>query len=453
MADKAIQPQVTALEAGPGPGPDLRRENMALRKLVTAYRYLSDLATQNGDLRSIAQLIAGSAQATVAVVSPALAILAAAQPGGTEDSAAERVRDDVVHPRLGEVLRAAEAARRALRFPDPDGRTTVIVAPVLVGNAVAAYVLVLDAPGPSGEDSTLLLTEHAATICGVIVGREHIVAHAAGQARGDLVEGLLAGRGEPDELRRWARHLGYDTDADHQVLCVLLDPAPGPDGAAAAADGPAGPDAVSRAAALAERLAVVQAPDAIIAQRDDEIVVVLPVYDGAAPPGRAVRLGELCLSRLAEQAPAVTATVCVGGICRDAGTIARSYGQARRTADTLRRLRVHSSVVAFDDLGVRRLLLEVPGIGQLRDFARDVLGGLMTGDSDAASAYLATLACYFRENSSLRKVAASMHVHPNTVSYRIRRAQDLTGLDFSSYRDRLMAQVALEILDTIGASA
>jgi DNA-binding PucR family transcriptional regulator len=39
-----------------------------------------------------------------------------------------------------------------------------------------------------------------------------------------------------------------------------------------------------------------------------------------------------------------------------------------------------------------------------------------------------------------------MHLHPNTVSYRIRRAQEFTGLSFSLYRDRLMAEVAVEIL-------
>jgi sugar diacid utilization regulator len=424
-------------------GGTLQRENQTLRKLVTAYRYLSDMAAQDGDFRSIAQLIAGSAGATVAVVSPALAILAAAQPGGTEHSATERVREVVVHPRLGEVLTAARAARRALRFPDADGSSTVIVAPVLVGNDVTGYVLVLDVPDPASEDSTLLLTEHAATICGVIAGREHIIAHAAGQARGDLVEGLLSGRGDATELRRWARHLGYDADNDHQVVCMLLEV---PD-----RQGPQrGLDAVGRAAELAERLAVVQAPDAIVVRRDDEVVLVLPVLAGPTGSGRAARLGELCLRRLAEQAPEVAAAICIGGTCRDAVTIARSYGQARRTADTLRRLRVHSSVVAFDELGVRRLLLEVPGLAQLREFAREVLGGLLAEDSESAATYLATLACYFRENNSLRKVAISMHVHPNTVSYRIRRAQDLSGLDFTSYRDRLMAQVALEILDIVG---
>ena len=37
-------------------------------------------------------------------------------------------------------------------------------------------------------------------------------------------------------------------------------------------------------------------------------------------------------------------------------------------------------------------------------------------------------------------------MHPNTVAYRIRRVQEITGLKLDTYRDRLMAQVAIEIV-------
>ena len=41
-------------------------------------------------------------------------------------------------------------------------------------------------------------------------------------------------------------------------------------------------------------------------------------------------------------------------------------------------------------------------------------------------------------------------MHPNTVAYRIRRIQEITGIQLDNYRDRLMAQVALEIIDALG---
>jgi DNA-binding PucR family transcriptional regulator len=38
------------------------------------------------------------------------------------------------------------------------------------------------------------------------------------------------------------------------------------------------------------------------------------------------------------------------------------------------------------------------------------------------------------------------------VAYRLKRVEHLTNLDLSRYRDRLMAQVAVEILDVVGGT-
>ncbi len=148
--------------------------------------------------------------------------------------------------------------------------------------------------------------------------------------------------------------------------------------------------------------------------------------------------------------PEAVITIGIGGTCRDPAEIARSYGQARRTIDAVQRLGRQGQVVAFEDLGVHRLLLQVPDLAELRSFAAEILGKLSGQERQRGTELLATLACYFRENSSPQRTARSLHVHPNTVAYRIRRIQEITGIQLDNYRDRLMAQVALEIIDALG---
>ena len=109
-----------------------------------------------------------------------------------------------------------------------------------------------------------------------------------------------------------------------------------------------------------------------------------------------------------------------------------------------------SAVTAFEDLGIHRLLLQVPDLSELRSFADDVLGKLSRTERDRRSEYLTTLACYLRENSSPQRAARFLHVHPNTVAYRVKRIEEITGLSLDNYRDRLTTQVALEILDALG---
>ncbi|MGH3202911.1 MAG: PucR family transcriptional regulator, partial [Streptosporangiaceae bacterium] len=179
------------------------------------------------------------------------------------------------------------------------------------------------------------------------------------------------------------------------------------------------------------------------------IVAAAPEEPGPAAMD-ARRLAHACLARLAELFPAAKVVIGIGGPCRDPREVARSYAQAQRTTQTLKRLGRASTVSAFGDLGILRLLLQVPDLSELRSFAADVLGKLAVHEQEHKSEYLTTLACYFRENNSPQRASRILHVHPNTVAYRVKRIEEITGLRLDNYTDRLIAQVALEILDALG---
>ncbi len=434
----------------------VQHENALLRELVTVYQHLTGLTLQDADVSTVARLLAERTNATVAVVSRGLEILAAASADPGDDTV-DFVRAYLATPRLGTVLHSTAQTRRSLRLPDvgdaaragsggvrgaqsPAGG--VIVAPILVGDDVPAYLMTFGTDR-QGDDMSLLVTEHAATICGVILGRERVVAAAARQVRDDLVEGLLIGSGRDNgEVARWARHLGYDATREHRILAVSFEAGPArPPGAAAAAR--------KRLSAAIDHFFTARVPGAITSIRDDEVVIVVPEPEDRRA-AEAARLSAGCLARMRDMFPEAVVTIGIGGTCRDPADIARSYGQARRTIDAVLRLGRQGQAVAFEDLGVHRLLLQVPDLAELRSFAAEILGKLGGQDRQRGSELLTTLACYFRENSSPQRTARSLHVHPNTVAYRIRRIQEITGIDLDNYRDRLMAQVALEIIDALG---
>jgi sugar diacid utilization regulator len=90
-------------------------------------------------------------------------------------------------------------------------------------------------------------------------------------------------------------------------------------------------------------------------------------------------------------------------------------------------------------LDVVRLHRKPPGVYELDDLvleyqlsrpspARDRLAGLLdplAGKTDL----LMTLRCYLDNARNRRQTAADLHVHANTVDYRLRQVGRLTGLD------------------------
>jgi hypothetical protein len=418
--------------------PTVARENVALRTLIGLYRHLSSLATQDVGITGVVELIAERVDTTVAVIDDKLAILAAAVAGGSTTDAARFFLGRLNHPRLVQVLEVVGPSRRALRMPRVEGAAPIIVAPIPVGDSVPAYLLTLDDECGDGEDLRLLVSEHAATVCGVILGRERIIAASATQVRYDLVEGLLSGMGsDDDEVRRWAAHLGFEDGREHRVLSIVMN-----------GDGQSN-ELTRRITEAVERFFTTRVPQAITAVRETEVAVVLPESESTSQ--RADPLAHACITKVGEMFSARVVSVGIGRVCRSALEIASSYSDARRSVDVALRLGRVGTVAAVEDLGIHQLLLQIADLGQLSSFAREVFRGLLSQvKDDTTEVYLSTLACYFRENNSPRRAAGHLHVHPNTVAYRVRRVEQLSALDFSTYRDRLMAQVALEIVDAIG---
>lgn len=80
----------------------------------------------------------------------------------------------------------------------------------------------------------------------------------------------------------------------------------------------------------------------------------------------------------------------------------------------------------------------------------DLLGGHVAwfarSDADGRTDYIRTLMAYFDHGGDVGAAAESLFMHPNTVRYRLRRMQDLTGLRLDDPVDRFVAELQLRVL-------
>ncbi len=119
----------------------------------------------------------------------------------------------------------------------------------------------------------------------------------------------------------------------------------------------------------------------------------------------------------------------------------RSHDQARHARRVARLSHVEPSTIAYRDCAVAAMLSA--DIDQARSYVSDVLGKILIRDD--ADRLLETVAIYQQEHLSPNRAAQRLHVHPNTVSYRIRRVLDASGeTDAGSLR--LRAAIALASL-------
>ncbi len=78
-------------------------------------------------------------------------------------------------------------------------------------------------------------------------------------------------------------------------------------------------------------------------------------------------------------------------------------------------------------------------------YVRRMLGPLL--DTDSGERLLATLAALARHEFSHKRTAEVLHVHPNTLRYRMTQLENCLGVDFSDPDVRFKLRLAVEILE------
>jgi type II secretory pathway pseudopilin PulG len=176
---------------------------------------------------------------------------------------------------------------------------------------------------------------------------------------------------------------------------------------------------------------------ALVGEHGDDVVVLLPGRDAtAASRELARRFG-------GASGPGGTVTVGAAGPVIPARGLARTYTDARRTADALVALGMAGDGGSARDLGFAGLVL---GDGADVDgYLQSVLGPLMDYDARRGSDLVGTLAAYFGAGSSPRRAATTLHVHVNTVGQRLERVAALLGDDWQSPESALEIQLALRL--------
>jgi purine catabolism regulator len=98
----------------------------------------------------------------------------------------------------------------------------------------------------------------------------------------------------------------------------------------------------------------------------------------------------------------------------------------------------------FGDLGVYRLLSLLLETAELRSFYRETLGEL-ADERYANEEFITTLETFFEEHGNLSQTANKLHVHRNTLLYRMERIGQIGGFDLENPETRLAVHLALKI--------
>ncbi|MCS6803348.1 MAG: helix-turn-helix domain-containing protein [Chloroflexota bacterium] len=123
---------------------------------------------------------------------------------------------------------------------------------------------------------------------------------------------------------------------------------------------------------------------------------------------------------------------------------------AQRTLDYAIRAHGPDAWCVVSELGADELLLSLGPSPLLRAFRDDWLERLAAYDRRHKTQLVQTLAVYFDAHGSPTEAAERLHLHRNTLLYRLQRIREITGRDPDDPRARLAFHLALRIDHVLG---
>ena len=106
----------------------------------------------------------------------------------------------------------------------------------------------------------------------------------------------------------------------------------------------------------------------------------------------------------------------------------------------------NKSVVDSSKLGFFHIFTNIKDKKQLRTYIPDAVNDIYQYDIQKNGELIDTLECYLNHKYSIRKTSELMGVHSRTVSYRLQKIVNLTGMDFDNITEMLAVRNGIIIL-------
>jgi len=387
---------------------ELRVVNNRLERNLAIHDRLTEVAVRGGGMAAIAEGVHELTSYPVEVEDAHGNLVAWA--GSGPPSPLSRIRNQ-----------RAELSELARHYPAPvrlDDRIAVLVG----GQHDVRAVLALVDPANSAGDDERMALAHGATVIALELSRIQSVMEAESRVGRDLLEELLGGI-DDERARIRAQVLGYDLGQPQKVAIVE---------SATPRDEDRMYDAVRWAAKNV-------GAQVLLASRRGAVVVLAEADLQWASFQRAIdsELGH------------AGCRVGVGASWEHASDAPRSYREAQLALRLPHGYAGEVAVTAYDELGVFQIFAEAEDPTTVDRFVRTWLGPLLDYDKRRGSDLVSTLSAYLECSGSHARAADALTIHRNTLRYRIKRIEALSGHDLGAPDVQFNLQLATRAWRTL----
>ncbi len=437
----------------------LRTQTQRLQHSEEVHRRFTAIVLDGGGLQHIAENLAQLTSNPVVIVTPDRRVLALS----TLTADAHEVLNPSIRVEMGSRYLDLEVVTGQAR-----GDSTVVAVrkslcvgshfvpcfacPIRVGTQGYGWIIVVDV-GLRFSDDDAVAMEHAATVSALAIMKDQAILAVERKFQSDFLDDLLAGRIPSMEVVL-TRSQTLGLNLTRPCVVCIAEERKQIEGAAARWSpvylrNDVGSMLLEHARSVARRIDA----DAIVVEKSGQLIFIV----GVSTPEKAanvmqkrdvqgdIEMGQQLLRDMRFLQREREFVLGIGRRCGDALQLARSYQEARQAIAIGGQLQDMGAVIHFNDLGFQRILSQFEKRVELYAFADELLGTLEVYDRRHHTDLVHTLDAVLQSNLNMVVAARILHLHYNSLRYRLQKIEEVTGPFMDDARQRLSLELALYI--------
>ena len=194
-------------------------------------------------------------------------------------------------------------------------------------------------------------------------------------------------------------------------------------------------------------------PDALIYRNMDQIVMIQQVDSNQTEleyQKEMEKVEEVIQRSILYRKKDTDFQIGIGKSVKGYQRLKESYHEASRAIKYIDIIRLvtgdkNKSVVHYSNLGFFQIFGEIDDVTELERYIPETLKKLYLYDDEHKGELITTLQMYLRNNQSIKKTADEMFVHYRTISYRLEKIKQISGINFDDANEVLAVSNGLII--------
>ncbi|HBW38485.1 CdaR family transcriptional regulator [Desulfosporosinus sp. BICA1-9] len=333
-------------------------------------------------------------------------------------------------------LKSGEIFEGNVLIQEKEPHVMPYVALPLYQDGLDGYVIIILSRSPWNREFAAGLKESRLALL-VAMRKQKELQEIQLQYKNEFLHDLLYNNFENREtIIQRARSLGLDLSCPHVVAVIELD-----------AEENLEEEILDRLQDLWEVYLAQHWPKPILARRGMALVLLLPFDKNLSFSELKLKIDVFIPKIKQDIYPRlpVSFSIGIGHIYAEAEELYRSYQEAKTALELGRFFDKQDEITYYDELGILALLYRI-GEQELKTFCFHTLRPLLNHDKEQDGQLMETLRTYFRCNGDLTITAQKLYIHVNTLRYRLKKVQDLLGMNLTKLSVQFNLDIALRII-------